>query len=138
MNKGLTQIFLARFNIKDTDGKIPPVVTRIEYFDISKNEPSTVSGIAKLNRGSSENEYNPLKNEEVKKNYAIASMAQGLHDMADHAQKGQKEAAVQTVDKTINFVNGLFDGKYDTDVQRVFDIIKAYQTDMDVAMNTNK
>ncbi|MFT6501073.1 MAG: hypothetical protein ACJASQ_001183 [Crocinitomicaceae bacterium] len=138
MNKGLTQIFLARFNIKDTDGKIPPVVARIEYFDIGKNERSSVQGTAKLNNDSSENENNPLVNEEVKKNYAIASMAQGLHDMADHAQKGQKEAAVKTVDKTINFVNGLYDGVYDDDVKRVFDMLKTYQTDMDVAMNTNK
>jgi hypothetical protein len=138
MNRGLTQIFLARFNITDNDGKIPPVVARIEYFDISKNEPSTVNGVARLSNSSSEREYYPLMNGEVKKNYAIASMAQGLHDMADHAQKGQKEAAVQTVDKTINFVNSLYDGVYDADVQRVFDIIKTYQTDMDLALNGNK
>lgn len=138
MNKGLTQIFLARFSITNTDGKIPPVVARIEYFDISKNKRSMVSGVTELSNKSSENAHNALLNEEVKKNYAIASMAQGLHDMADHAQKGQKEAAVKTVDKTINFVNSLYNGVYDDDVKRVFDMLRAYQTDMDLATNTNK
>lgn len=138
MNRGLTQIFLARFTVTNPDGTIPPVIARIEYFDISKNEQSTVSGTAQLSKKSSQGEYTPLVNEEVKKNYAIASMAQGLHDMADHAQKGQREAAIKTVDKTINFVDGLFKGQYDADVKRVFDILKAYQTDMDLAINTNK
>jgi len=137
MNKGLTQIFLARFTVNSPDGTLPPVIARIEYFDISKNEKSSVNGTARLFKVPSEGEYNALANEEVKKNYAIASMAQGLHDMAVHAQKNERVAAAKTVDKTINFVNELFRDGYDDDVKRVFEILKTYQTDMELAINTN-
>ncbi|MFT5860955.1 MAG: hypothetical protein ACI865_003071 [Flavobacteriaceae bacterium] len=135
MNRGLTQIFLARFSVTNPEGSIPPVSARIEYYDLSKNKKAKVGATAQLKKESSQNTYNPLLNEEVRKNYAIASMAQGLHDMADHAEKGERVAALKTVDKTLNFVNELFDGVYDEDVQRVFDILKAYQTDMDLAIN---
>lgn len=137
MNRGLTQIFLARFTVENPKRGIPPVVARIEYTDLATNEASVIQGSAHLKNGR-QSQINPLSNPEVKKNYAIASMAQAIHDMADHAQKKEYKAAKETVDKTVHFVNEIFDGNYDADVQRVLDILTAYQGDMDLALNTNQ
>ena len=137
MNRGLTQIFLMKFKVKDPEGSVPPVHARIEFFDISKNANSSVQGLAQLKNKNAGSEFNLLTNAEVKKNYAIASIAKSIHDMADFVQKQQYTSAKETVDYTIKVVDELFDGVYDEDVTRVLDILKAYQTDMALAINAN-
>lgn len=137
MNKGMTQIFLMQFKVKDPEATIPPVQATIEFFDISKNQGSTIQGSAQLKNKKSGTEFNLLTNREVKKNYAIASIAKSIHDMADYVQKAEYTAAKETVDYTLRIVDELFDGVYDEDVTRVLDILKAYQTDMAMAINAN-
>ena len=137
MNKGLTQVFLARFTVNDPNTEIVPVQVYLEYFDIGKNQDQQMRGTAQLWGNAPGKGSNPLANEEVRKNYAIASMAQSIHDMAEYAEQGNRLAAKETVDKTVGFVNQLFDGQYDTDVKRVLDILTAYQSDMQLALNNN-
>ena len=135
MNRGLTQIFLARFKLESN--KTPAVNARIEFFDIASNSKQTVGASGQLKKERFNQNKTSNLNEEVKKNYAIANMAQALHDMAFQVEQGQREAAVATVDEAINTTHQLFNGDYDTDVKRVYDILKTYQTDMEIALNTN-
>lgn len=138
MNKGLTQVFLARFEVEDPTKALPPVQVRLEYFDLQTQQQQSLTGSARLERKKSQAELNPLANEEVKKNYAIATLAQAIHDMAAYGEQNQRQAARETVDQSISFVHGLFDGQFDPDVKRVLDIITAYQSDMQIAMDSNQ
>ncbi|MEX1001806.1 MAG: VWA domain-containing protein [Crocinitomicaceae bacterium] len=138
LNKGLTQLFIGRIKVTDPSAKTYRMKATLEYFNIASNEQQSVTIMSNLKYENSKGIYDPLENAEVRKNYAIASMGQAMHDMALYVKNGQKTNAMMTVNKTVDFVHTLFDGKFDPDVKRVLDIIKTYQADIELALETNK
>lgn len=135
LNKGLTQIFLLRLKATSPNARGAQVTARLDYFDIEKNERSAVDVSTPLTDDKPETDMNALMNEEVKKNYAIALMAQSIRDMASFAEDGAVDEAVTTIHRTLDDVQQILDGQYDKDVKRVRDILITYQTDMDMAIN---
>jgi hypothetical protein len=125
INSGLTQVILAKFK-NEGKAKELPIRAKLTYFDIRQNKTVELKEeifVTKIK----EDFRNPtlLKDEEVKKNFIIAEIAQTLKNMADLYSKGKSGEADELVNKTVKYVDEVF-AKKDEDVKRVYDILTKY------------
>jgi hypothetical protein len=143
MNADLTQIVLAHFAIQDiSKNKKLGVEVKLSYFDIQKkiqvermekivlNYSSTIG--ANYTEGyqsqkESKETWQFIENEDIKKNYAIAYMAQNIRTMAKlYADKQLKEAE-KLVKQSISQIKIAFPNQQDQDIQKVLTMLEKYE-----------
>ncbi len=131
INSGLTQVFLMKFsgstpNMEMAEGAIK---VSLEYYDIKQRENTSMTETIALNPATSN--YHHWDNQEVKKNYMIAYMAQELKRMALENENSHYAVGQHILNSCISYVEGEFPGIQDNDVRRIYDILKGNQTRMD-------
>jgi len=154
-NSELTQVFLTRFQLDLVERSNQQeffVKVELSYDDIQKGKRliKTETTYLKLNQNklnqanfiaeTPDKEYiisyaaqknapkkaSIFQNSEVKKNYAIAYMAQALKDMAASYEKGDKVLAREILLFCMNEINRVYPSKKDKDIKRLFDILESY------------
>ncbi|MFL5730638.1 MAG: vWA domain-containing protein [Cytophagaceae bacterium] len=132
MNNGLTQVVLIRFSAnKALSGKALTVRTKLKYRDVKKKKDETLEASAVLQVRTDPKSWQMLKNQEVKKNYFIALMAQGLKDMAQTYRDGDQAKAKRIVSSTLDLVRKEYGSTIeDADIKRIYDVLSKYETEM--------
>lgn len=126
MNAGLTQVMLCKVAPKENKNAYSVTVT-LTYWDILKQKNITQQTSVKLQRKKNFGaEETMLKDNEVKKNYMIATMAQSLKDMAIFASHDNMAAAENVIKTSLKEVSAVFHGGEDQDVKNVRSMLERY------------
>ncbi len=135
MNAGLTQVVLLRYQLNsaqtnETDLKFRITLT---YEDVTQENKkgSQMQEIQLKIKPDLDKKHNWLADAEVKKNYCIAQMAQGIKQMATLHFQGKTEEAEDLIDITVGSVKSAYKGFRDPDVSRMLTIIEQYAAAFD-------
>ncbi len=136
MNSGLTQVVMAKFRPRSSpygqanEGAYQ-VKARLSYDDVLKEERVTIETESRLEfEDDPKDRPDRLADPEVKKNYTIAYLAQGLEEMADLGANGERQRALEEAEHRLEAVRGNYPSwNSDPDVKRVVDILEGYVPD---------
>ncbi len=126
INCGLTQIVLIKFDTKNiiSMGNAKVKVT-LSYYDIREKKDNTITKTITITKQSNKKSDNLLDNE-VRKNYSIAIMAQSLKDMAYYNEWGKEEEAKKVINDCKKEVEKNFPKTKDADILRVLQMVEKY------------
>ena len=129
MNNGMTQVILLKFKSQSDDVDVPQTVVRVKlsYYDIDRKQTVETSQEAPIEIAAHPRK-NPIEDASVGKNYVIACLAQGIHDMAAEAENNYYREAEKTLVDVIRYANSQYPNLDDEDIKRVMVIAEKYQT----------
>jgi len=127
MNSGLTQVVLMRFKVKAKGEN--SVKVNLSYFDIEKNRRVEETKTTALSVSDSKN-CDIVTDEEVRKNYTIAILAQGLYDMTEACKRQNYRRAKSILNEALNEAYAIFPKMKDKDVRYVLDIAERYRDEL--------
>lgn len=125
MNSGLTQVFL--FKLKNDHSrtiKSNMVSVKLDFYDIEKQEKSTLNYSTKI----SENKNDNLL--DVQKNYVIARMAQCIKDVSVLCEKEDFSEAKHRMKYILTTTLSLYPKMLDEDIKRVYTILDKYNSSL--------
>ena len=117
INRGLTQVIIYEFK-QNKSIKEPIINAKLIYSKASTNKSDKITQEIIID----DDEYN-FSNQEVLKNYYIATMAKSLKDMGQFISENKNKEAVEIIDETINQVNTQFPQLKDKDLIRMKNIL---------------
>ena len=122
MNHGLTQVVLVEFSMdEDTDRTDFPVDVAFRYTEVDRDKRVRVKRELSLPRRVSGDDH------EVRKNWTIARLAQGIRDLARAAEYGDWTRAERIGRRAIRSAERDYPTGDDEDIARVMDILKKYR-----------
>lgn len=143
MNADLTQIVLAHFAIQDIPkNQKMDVEVKLSYFDIQMKKQIERQEKITLNFSSSiqtdyaesyqaqkesKKTWQFIENEDIKKNYAIAFMAQNIQTIAKLYVDKQLKEAEKLVKQSILQIKTAFPNLQDQDIQKVLTMLEKYE-----------
>jgi Ca-activated chloride channel homolog len=128
MNNGLTEVVMLRFRTArwPEPGSRLPVTVRFTYYDLERKRQVTETQEAVLMlRGVSAGDM--LSDEEVRKNYTIALLAQSIRDMAAACESQRYREAEDVLTAAIAKTYRRYPTLEDEDVMRTLLIAQKYQ-----------
>ncbi len=127
MNSGRTQIVMVKFDVsKLKEVKNAKAKMIFKYYDIASGKNKTITKTAVIKYDIENNKIDFLSNEDVKKNYTIAIMAQSLKDMAFAFESKKKHEARIIINSCINKVKNNYPYPEDKDVLVVYELLEKY------------
>ena len=128
MNQGLTQVVLTSFQMKQK--KRGTVIVRLAYDNITTGKREVIVEGLDLVPVRYNADY--ITDSDILKNETIARMAIHLKRMSEAIHDHQnKESAAVEISNGLSLAEERFPGLGDTDVKRVYDILKKYQGDVE-------
>jgi uncharacterized protein YegL len=124
MNNGLTQVVLMKFKARDKGEN--NVRVKLSYFDIDKNKRVEETKESSLT-ASDKKSCDMLADKEVRKNYTIALLAQGLYNMTGACKTGNYKRAEACLNEALNEAYSNFPKMNDKDIQYTLDIAERYR-----------
>ncbi|MCA8954258.1 MAG: VWA domain-containing protein [Planctomycetes bacterium] len=119
LNRGVTGVLLLVCRLRCDRGAVGRVA-RIEssiHYSTPGGGPRTVRAEQQLTIGTDGQEL--LRDPEVRKNYTIAVLAEGMHEMAEQAAARRWAAADHALQSALAFARRQFESDDDVDVERV-------------------
>ena len=126
IDAGLTQVVLGKVTLKKGMKKKSQINASLSFNDIKKKSKVTLDATAHLVQDKNQGLLDKLKDEEVKKNFMIAHMAQQLKEMATLYVANDAQKAKDLLDITIGDVKKIFYGTTDEDIRRMLKILENY------------
>jgi Ca-activated chloride channel family protein len=128
MNRGLTQAVLLRFKANGSEPPIVnlPVSVKLTYFDLDRKQDVDLQQTAALELSNDDTESASI-DPSVAKNFAIASVAEAIRDMAADCEAKRFIHAQRVLDVTIGDVSRQYPTLSDPDVARTLAIATRYQ-----------
>jgi Mg-chelatase subunit ChlD len=128
MNQGLTEIALMDFQLTSfARGAKPfPVQVRLTYFDVAKGRQVVLTDELKLTAGN-ETVTGSILDQEVKKNYTIALLAQGIKDMAVAWEAHDAQRAETIMTAAVAGARETYPNLEDEDIKYNLNIAEKYQ-----------
>ncbi len=126
IDAGLTQVVLGKVKLKNGIKKKNQLKASLSFNDIKKKSKVTLDATADLVQSKSQSLVDNLKDEDVKKNFMIAHMAQQLREMATLYAANDPQKAKDLLDITIGDVKKIFFGTTDEDIRRMLKILENY------------
>ena len=130
MNNGLTQVALLRFRAKNNRRELKTARVRLSYFDFKRQKQVEETQEVSLQNSDDGRAPKLLADVEVKKNYTIALLAQGISEMTAAAKRNDYKTAQNKIESAIAAAYVNFPTMTDVDVRRVLDIAQNYQTQL--------
>jgi hypothetical protein len=124
MNNGLTQVVLMKFKAKGKSEN--SVRVKLSYFDIDKNRRIEETRQTTLT-ASDNKSCDMLADKEVRKNYTIALLAQGLYKMTEASKTGNYKRAEACLNEALNEAYANFPKMNDKDIRYTLDITERYR-----------
>jgi Mg-chelatase subunit ChlD len=127
MNRGLTQVVLLRFRAtrRGLDAEQMPVRVRFSYYDLERRSPVVKTQEASLTLR--DGPADMLKDTEVGKNFAIATLAQAIHDMAAECEARRYREAENLLNAAVARTYQRYPHLEDEDIERTLKIAQTYQ-----------
>ncbi|HEX8491379.1 MAG TPA: VWA domain-containing protein [Pyrinomonadaceae bacterium] len=127
MNQGLTEVVLARFKVKRgrTDRQRLPVRVRLSYYDLERQREVVTEQETFLTVGHSTAEL--LKDQEVRKNFTVAQLAQGIYDMAVAWENKNYQKAEIIASAALSRAFERYPNLEDKDILYTLNILQKYQ-----------
>ncbi len=127
MNSGRTQIVLAKFDVsKLKEFKKVKAKMIFKFYDIASGKNKIITKTAFLKYDDENNKINFLSDQDVKKNYTIAIMAQSLKDMAFAFESKKSHDARIIINSCTNKVKNYYLYPEDKDILRVYELVEKY------------
>ncbi|MGE0142259.1 MAG: VWA domain-containing protein [Planctomycetota bacterium] len=126
LNSGATQVVLARCRL-DREARSPRELearAELRYRRAGDDRAVEVETTAHLDPRA---DGDGLTDPEVRKNYTIARLALGMHEMADAASRSCWAEADRALRRELRFARDQFASREDTDVRRVVEIAEQYR-----------
>jgi uncharacterized protein YegL len=125
LNSGATELVMLEYRPESVE----EVVVRLVYFDIAKQKEVEAIRQIKLVRGVKSNNF--LADEEVRKNYTIATIAQGLNEMQQSWQRSDLRSAERILRTAIREVQDRYPVVRDSDIRAQLDVALNYLTTLE-------
>ncbi|MBI4855072.1 MAG: VWA domain-containing protein [Acidobacteria bacterium] len=128
MNYGLTQVIMMEFTL---DSKVPlslkSAAVKVElFYETSDSDDTVVKSERTFIKLTEKHNLNPLVDNEVKKNFTIASLAQAIKDMAAFYERGYYSESSNVVKVAIKEAYSLYPSMNDRDITYILNILKDY------------
>lgn len=136
MNNGLTQVIMVRFRADSVRGQMP-VKVRLSYFDVKRQREVVEVQEARLIPAESDS-CDILADNEVKKNFTIAELAQSLFEMKQLVTRRSFVEADNVLNTSLSTANRRYPNMEDDDVLRIRDIVQAYRQGLMVYNNSTR
>lgn len=127
MNSGLTQVVLMKFRIRNKGEH--SVRVNLSYFDIDKNKRVDIEQETALTISDNKS-CDILADREVRKNFTIALLAQGLYDMTEACKTQNYKRAEACLNESLNEAYANFPKMEDKDIRYTLDIAERYRNDL--------
>ncbi len=114
LNHGATQVVLSEFDVAGRDVR---AVATLKYTDALTGQ--SVKLTRKVNGSAKGSERALLADQDVRKNTAIAKLAQGIQQFVQFEESEKSEKAEQTLRQKIQFARMWFPAEQDADVDRM-------------------
>jgi Ca-activated chloride channel family protein len=125
MNSGMTEVVLLRLKRTHLSGA-QPIKVRLSYFDIDRDKE--VVAIQSATVPTAERmPSDMLQDESIAKNYTIATLAQGMHDMAADCEKQHYIQAERDLEPSVSDARERYPSNDDPDIKRTLDTARQYQ-----------
>jgi uncharacterized protein YegL len=125
LNSGATELVMLEYRPESVEN----VAVRLVYFDIAKQKEVEAFRNISLVRGVKSNNF--LADEEVRKNYTIATIAQALSDMQQSWQRSDLRTAERILRTAIRDVRDRFPSVRDSDIRAQLDVAENYLTTLE-------
>lgn len=131
MNQGLTQVIMMKFALKrevssnKRENPYLSVKASLYYHDVQKHREVVRSEQTSLAIRNGEGDL--LQDNEVKKNFTIAELAQALHDGAVANETRQPQQCQSIVQAAVNRAYERYPNRTDKDINYILDIVEQYQ-----------
>ena len=130
LNLGATQVIMMQFGLKPANREITnrrlPVRVTLYYDDIAQKRSISESEQAFIQVTEKYN-VNTLADDEVKKNFTIATLAQALKDMVTAYEQHNRQQASHIASSTINQAYNSYPTMSDKDISYILNIVQDYQ-----------
>jgi len=129
LNADATQVLLLEFRLrgKRKKRKVIPLTATLSYEDVTTGRMFRQQATVQITfMKKSPEPIDPLADAEVRKNYTIAQVAQGLKNMAIQCERGDYQRALAEIDGKLAIVHQRYPRQEDRDIQRVVDIARKY------------
>jgi Ca-activated chloride channel homolog len=128
MNNGLTQVVMAKFRADSV--KAPASVkVRLSYFDVKRK--CNVEEVQEVRLVPAERDScDILADDEVKKNFTIAELAQSLFDMRESANRRDFRFAQGALDNSVSTAYRRYPNMEDGDIRFILNIVEGYQREL--------
>lgn len=129
LNNGVTQVILTKFRVKDMSKISRPVKVRLSYFDVKRQK--IVEEVQEINLNASRrNNSELLADNEVRKNYTIAELADSLEGMSRAFKSGRYSEAERFLNLSTSDAYRRYPNMEDKDIRFILDIVEGYRTDL--------
>ncbi|MDX6692991.1 MAG: Ca-activated chloride channel [Blastocatellia bacterium] len=127
MNQGLTEVVMMRFKVKQARAARQrlPVRVRLSYYDLERKAEVVHEDEAVLSVGGSSGDM--LKDQEVRKNYTVAVLAQALYDMAVAWENKNYQKAEVIAGAALGKAYERYPNLEDKDILYTLSILQKYQ-----------
>jgi Mg-chelatase subunit ChlD len=127
MNQGLTEVVLMRFKVKREKAARQrfPVRVRLSYYDLEQKREIVKEEDTFLTVTNSPSEM--LKDQEVRKNFTVAQLAQGIYEMAMAWENKSYQRAESIASAALNKAYERYPNLEDKDILYTLNIIEKYQ-----------
>jgi hypothetical protein len=127
MNGGMTEVVLLRFRtVKDTERVRIPVQVRLSYFDLDRRKEVVKTETSYLQVGGAPRPAE-LADSSVAKNYAIATLAQSIKDMATACESGDYRRAEEFLAGAVEEAHRQYPSGDDEDIRRTLATAEKYR-----------
>ena len=128
MNSGMTEVVLLRFkaNSEQAENTQLPVKIHLTYYDIDRSKTVEVTESSSITFAEGKKRAT-LEDSSVGKDYAIAVLAQSIHDMAASCEAHNYRQAQVTLEKGISYVTRRYPNLEDGDIKRTLKTAMQYQ-----------
>jgi Mg-chelatase subunit ChlD len=120
MNNGVTQVIMLRYA---PNGRTGRVTARLSYYDIEQKRRVEETQTVALNNGRG---GDFLRDNEVRKNYTIAQIAQALSDMRESWQRNDYRAAERLIREAARETRSRYPRLEDKDIRAQLDVAENY------------
>lgn len=129
MNQGLTEVVLMRFRVRrpQTARERLPVSVRLSYYDLEQKRDVVKEEEAFLIVGSNASSSEMLKDQEVRKNFTVAQLAQAIHDMAAEWESKNYQKAEVIASAALASAFQRYPNLEDKDILYTLNILQKYQ-----------
>lgn len=125
LNSGATEVIMMQYRPES----VGQVAVRLQYFDIVRQKDVDETHRISLIRGTRDGNF--LLDTEVRTNYAIATIAQGLSDMQQSWQRGDLRGAERIVRTAIRDAEEQSRNRRDPDVRTQLEVAQNYLTTLE-------
>jgi hypothetical protein len=127
MNQGLTEVVLMRFKLKKERAlkERLPVRVRLSYYDIEQRREIVKEEVSFVNVNNAPSEM--LKDQEVKKNFTVAQLAQAIYEMALAWENKNYQKAEIIASAALNKAFERYPNLEDKDILYTLNILQKYQ-----------